>query len=274
MKIALDVDGVLANFTQAFCEFAHSIDATDFPKTWRDCHDWDFGVGRERVMEVWNQIPDFKQFMLSLESTPDSKLHFTPVAYVTARTVPSDVTKDWLTEHGFPDAPVYTVGYNQSKVQILKDLRVDVFVEDRVEAAVELNAAGIKCYLLNRPWNAGIDVGPSVERIDSLKEVVLAQGVKYDEGKLRLDLVPVDALREIAKVLTFGANKYADRNWEKGMKYSRVYGALLRHVTSFWGGESVDPETGISHLAHAGCCLMFLLAFEQREMTDFDDRPV
>jgi len=64
-----------------------------------------------------------------------------------------------------------------------------------------------------------------------------------------------------------------DRNWEKGIKYSRVYGALLRHVTSFWAGESVDPETGISHLAHAGCCLMFLLAFEQRGMNDFDDRP-
>lgn len=97
---------------------------------------------------------------------------------------------------------------------------------------------------------------------------------KYDHGKPRYDLVPGDALEEIVKVLTYGAEKYADRNWEKGLSYGRVFAAMMRHSWSWLRRENngVDPETGLSHLAHAGCCIMFLLAFEQRGMTNFDDR--
>lgn len=98
-------------------------------------------------------------------------------------------------------------------------------------------------------------------------------GVKFDEGKLRYDLVPIEALREITRVLTFGANKYTDRNWEKGINYGRCYAAAMRHLTAWWDGEDKDPETGISHLAHAGCCIYFLLTYEQRGMNEFDNRP-
>ncbi len=69
------------------------------------------------------------------------------------------------------------------------------------------------------------------------------------------------------------------RNWEQGLKWSRCYGALLRHITTWFmckvtGKPDKDPETGISHLGHAGCCLLFLLAYETRGMEKFDDRPV
>lgn len=94
---------------------------------------------------------------------------------------------------------------------------------------------------------------------------------KNDEGKNRLDLWPPDAYLEIGKVLTFGASKYADRAWEEGMAWSRVYAALQRHLNAWWAGESKDPETGYSHLAHAGCCLIFLLAYELRNIGQ-DDR--
>lgn len=103
-------------------------------------------------------------------------------------------------------------------------------------------------------------------------DVTVSEGRKDDSGKLPMHLLPPDALNEIARVLDFGAKKYAPRNWEKGMAWSRPYAALIRHMFAWWSGEKTDPETGISHLAHAGCCILFLLAYEQRSIGD-DDRP-
>ena len=97
-------------------------------------------------------------------------------------------------------------------------------------------------------------------------------GVKFDGGKLRYDLIPHDALEQFVRVLTYGAEKYADRNWEKGMDWSRLYAAALRHLTAWWRGKSIDPESHLPHLAHALCCINFLLAYELRGMGG-DDRP-
>ena len=98
------------------------------------------------------------------------------------------------------------------------------------------------------------------------------QGIKHDQDKIRMDLVPWEVVVEIAKIFTFGAKKYSDRNWEKGFNWSRVYGALMRHLTMWFHGQDTDHETGRSHLAHAGCCLFFLLAFVLRGVGK-DDRP-
>ncbi len=98
-----------------------------------------------------------------------------------------------------------------------------------------------------------------------------ASGTKSDEGKNRLDLLPTESLEEIAKVLTFGAKKYADYNWTKGFTWSRLLGATLRHLFAFMRGEDKDPESGLSHLAHAGCCILFLL-YHEKYHTDLDDR--
>lgn len=109
----------------------------------------------------------------------------------------------------------------------------------------------------------------------------MSEGLKYDAGKVRLELLPPELLFGVATILTFGANKYEDRNWEKGMKWSRVFGALMRHMWAWWGGKGpttksfllgeLDDETGKSHLWHAGCCLAFLIAYEEREVGE-DDR--
>jgi hypothetical protein len=72
-------------------------------------------------------------------------------------------------------------------------------------------------------------------------------------------------------VLTYGAVKYSERNWEKGMAWHRPFGALMRHMWAWWKGENVDPETGYSHLAHAACCIAFLLTYERRGIGT-DDR--
>lgn len=101
-----------------------------------------------------------------------------------------------------------------------------------------------------------------------------AGGQKFDSGKLRWALLPVDAVTEVVKVLMFGAGKYGDRNWEQGINYDRLYDAAKRHLEAWWAGEDVDPETGISHLAHCGCCVLFLLAFRLRgKDKTFDNRP-
>ena len=101
----------------------------------------------------------------------------------------------------------------------------------------------------------------------------LREGVKYDDGKPSWALLPWRSVEEIVRVLDFGARKYAARNWEQGISYSRVFSALQRHLTAWWEGEDRDPETGLSHLAHAGCCLVFLLTYVRRGMREFDDRP-
>lgn len=101
----------------------------------------------------------------------------------------------------------------------------------------------------------------------------LKTGEKKDNGKPRWELLDYSAIEEIVKVLTLGAQKYEARNWELGIHYGRVFGAVQRHLSAWWMGESTDKETGLSHLSHALTELMFLSAYEKRGMKEFDDRP-
>lgn len=96
-------------------------------------------------------------------------------------------------------------------------------------------------------------------------------GVKFDKDKLRYDLLTSDAMDEFVGVLTFGATKYDDRNWEKGMKWGRVIGATLRHTFAIMRGEDRDPETGLLHSAHVMCNMMFLTSYMLRNVGE-DDR--
>jgi len=89
-----------------------------------------------------------------------------------------------------------------------------------------------------------------------------AGGTKHDASKPPLDLLDATALLEVGRVLGFGAKKYAANNWRKGISRERLLAAALRHVLAASSGERKDPETNLSHLAHAMCCLMFALHFE------------
>ena len=85
-------------------------------------------------------------------------------------------------------------------------------------------------------------------------------GFKKDFGKPQWYLLPFKAVAKIVKVLTFGAVKYGPENWRKVPDAERRYfSALLRHLAAWHGGEELDEETKLPHLAHAGCCLLFLL---------------
>jgi hypothetical protein len=95
--------------------------------------------------------------------------------------------------------------------------------------------------------------------------------LKFDDGKLPLHLLSTEAMNQTAAVLAFGAGKYAAHNWRKGFVWSRPLSAAMRHITAFNAGEDKDPESGLSHLAHAACCIMFLLEFEKTHK-ELDDR--
>jgi hypothetical protein len=89
-----------------------------------------------------------------------------------------------------------------------------------------------------------------------------AQGVKYDDGKPRVDYIPPGALLEVAKAATHGAAKYGNANWRR-VAPSRYVGAALRHVLAFVAGEVYDKDSGddnIKHLASAALNLCFALA--------------
>ncbi len=86
-------------------------------------------------------------------------------------------------------------------------------------------------------------------------------GKKYDEGKLRWDLLPIKAVEEVVKVLMFGAAKYGDDNWQKLDELEpRYYAASMRHLASWRQGETLDEDSGLPALAHAVCDLLFLLS--------------
>lgn len=82
---------------------------------------------------------------------------------------------------------------------------------------------------------------------------------KDDSKKTDLSLLPYRPLAEIAKVLEFGAKKYDRNNWRKGFAHERLVAAMLRHLFAYNEGETNDPETGLCHLAHLGCMLLFLM---------------
>ena len=87
------------------------------------------------------------------------------------------------------------------------------------------------------------------------------QGQKHDQAKPRFSLIPHQALWQVVAVLEFGAKKYGTENW-RGVENARqrYFDACHRHLNAWWQGESVDDESGLPHLAHAVCCLIFLMS--------------
>lgn len=95
--------------------------------------------------------------------------------------------------------------------------------------------------------------------------------IKNDEGKARLDLLSTAWITGVGEVLAFGCRKYAAHNWRLGLQQSRLLGAALRHIFAHLAGEDRDRESGLLHLGHASCCIMF--AFEMHQTRpDMDDR--
>lgn len=122
---------------------------------------------------------------------------------------------------------------------------------------------------VSRGWQLSTrDVGsltpiPTFEQFVSVEDA-LVTGSKHDSGKPLMGAVPPNALLAVAKVLTFGAEKYGRDNWRQvASAETRYLDATLRHINAYQRGEAVDPESGESHLAHAVCSLMFMLELQE-----------
>lgn len=147
-KIGLDIDGVLADFNLAMDELCGGKIG--------DPHDWNNPILCKKFAEVKHD-PEFWLGLKPMVKTID--IPFEPHCYITSRSINTAVTKEWLDKNGFPDAPIYSVGVGESKVEIAKASGIDYFIDDYMKNFVELNKAGICTFLLTRSYNKRYDVG-------------------------------------------------------------------------------------------------------------------
>lgn len=157
VKIGLDIDEVLADWVGHWTKHYKQ----KIPKSWNFDRD---------IAAKFDELKDNKDFWLSIpvKTNPDD-IPFEPHCYLTSRSIPTEWTEEWLDKNGFPTVPVYTVGLGKSKVEVAKESGIDIYVDDRFENFVELNNAGVCCYLFDAPHNQRYDVG--YKRIKSLSEL-------------------------------------------------------------------------------------------------------
>ena len=108
------------------------------------------------------------------------------------------------------------------------------------------------------------------ETSTGLRHDIVAGGSKFDDGKARMDLLDSEWIEGVAHVLRHGAGRYGAQNWRRGLKHSRTLGAALRHIFAYLRGEDNDKETGMSHVYHASCELMFACGMSSKP--EMDDR--
>jgi uncharacterized HAD superfamily protein len=156
-RIGLDIDGVIANFSDAFQKrFGLNLPVHhwEFTYAWRDHK---------------HKLVDDEEFWFNIEPLIEGKnLPFEPICYCTNRLIGTRITEQWLEKNNFPCKPVITV--NGGKVEKLKEQKLDIFVDDNYDTFIELNNAGICTYLWDRPHNQKYNVGH--KRLHSLNDLV------------------------------------------------------------------------------------------------------
>jgi len=162
-NIGLDIDGVLADFNMAW-HLLHP-ETNPRPDTWNFDNK---NVKRFKKMISDGTINDFYLNIKPLIKSED--LSFEPCCYITSRPK-SNVSKEWLDLHGFPSKPVICVGALNSKVGAARENNVEIFIDDNYDNFLDLNQAGIFCYLYTAPWNVEYDVGDM--RLNSLEDLAI-----------------------------------------------------------------------------------------------------
>lgn len=155
-------------------------------------------------------------------------------------------------EMGFPPKPFKTVAEQQLDVMLLESKEAIAQLEVASSPEWPTSAKELT-ELKDKPINITDRWPPT--------PIVVTEGKKYDQGKVPMGLLPWEALQQVAGILAFGATKYGKHNWRAGMNWTRNSDAALRHIYAWVSGETMDPESGFNHLAHAACCLLFLLSY-------------
>lgn len=161
-KIALDIDGVICDFTGGWADKYNTV---KHPNVW--CFDRNMNR-RFNEMKINGELTDFYLNLKPLIKPDD--LPFEPAAYVTHRPVEKMVSEKWIDCNGFPQSPVYCVGIDgESKSEILKKIGVNVLIDDHYENFIDVENNGLTAYLFDNPYNRKYDVGHF--RIKSLKDL-------------------------------------------------------------------------------------------------------
>lgn len=160
-KIGLDIDEVICNWVEGWCK-KHNY---PIPYNWR------FSYDNKRHFEELHTSGELEEFYLNLPKKMEPEdIPFEPHCYITARSIDPEITKQWLVNNGFPTAPVYSVGFGQSKVDVAREAGVEIFVDDSFDNFVEMNNAGICTFLWDAKHNQRYNVG--AKRIKNLKEII------------------------------------------------------------------------------------------------------
>lgn len=161
-KIGLDIDEVLCDWVGGWCKCFNISTPTN----------WDFDYEIKQKFEKLRNDNQLDEFYLNLlPKTLSKDIPFEPECYVTSRPVSKEITMAWLQKHNFPTKPVYNVELGKSKLEVIKEAKIDIFVDDKYQTFVELNSNGICCYLFDSPHNQQFNVGH--KRIKNLNDLIL-----------------------------------------------------------------------------------------------------
>jgi len=158
-KIGTDLDDCIISWVKPWCEkFGHETPT-----------DWYFSYNTHENFKTLegDKLNDFYSTLPAKINPLD--IPFPIACYITARTIDEDITKTWIEKNGFPTRPVYTVGFGQSKVAAAKEAGIDWFIDDNYETYLEMNKAGITCFLMDAPHNSKFNVG--YKRIESFQDL-------------------------------------------------------------------------------------------------------
>lgn len=174
IKVGLDVDGVLANFSDGLIAKARQMGLSEeFPETWEHVDNWDVC---EKFLHVMDEARMDASFWLGLKPMT-ANVPFEVDCYITARSIGSEVTAKWLSDNGFQDAPVISVANPEEKLQHIKDRGLDLFVDDYYKTVINLLEEGINAVLFSAPYQRGHEEEcKSLPKIYSLEEVLTYVG--------------------------------------------------------------------------------------------------
>lgn len=150
-RIGIDIDECIADFTGAY---AAKTGSSAKPTHWAYC---DNMLNNFRKWQLDGTIDDFYTAIKPL--IEGDKLGFEPICYITSRPVESSVTRKWVIKHGFPQVPIYTTNSSEEKVEVAKQQKLDIFIDDNMSTFVKMNQSGICCFLMDAPHNRQYEVG-------------------------------------------------------------------------------------------------------------------
>jgi len=164
-KVGLDVDGTILEFGNSFIEKC-KMNNIHLKKG----KIWNFFDDDIRSYDIFKNLDI--NFWLNLEIINKAKdLNIIPTAYISHRTIPEKITRKCLLNNGLPKAPVIHVANTEDKVRVIKQLDIDIFVDDRASTVLYCLENGIEAYLLDQIWNEDFNCLPRIYTLGELKEI-------------------------------------------------------------------------------------------------------